>query len=632
MSRASLVVSIARAIASVIRPLISDPAEIPGLGVITAYKGEGHTAHRIDLLAEAVLFETLERAAYGGIVYSEESGLVRLGDQPRIIVCDPYCNTTLTFRSFRESATAVYEFTQGGEFVAGAIADIQVPRIVWADERPGAYSTFLYPGHNAGEEEAQDAKQVRCSKVTDVREAFVTISLLKRSRREYLPVKLLKDAAMVTTIDGAIVAVRLALGEIDGFLDERVGQPSYEALAYVLASKAGGIVTDASGTPIDFPRIATALREGEVTRHTIVAAGNRPLHTELLSRIADSALYPKYARSDRLLEERLPKVLCIGSVYMDINCLQFPCEEGLRIEEEAIGKDYEITAGGSAPNFARFCRRLGVKAILVGNVGRDPFGIMFVKLMTDSGVTLSLMECEKALTNIGINFIAPSGVSVLTVAGSANDNFSEEWVSRSVNNHIEDASYIYLGGAFKLPHLLPYFESLARELAHRKVSIVLDHGRVPKDVSAETKGRMRSLASSVDFYLPNRNEFLDLWETDSLDAAAEEVMGSGSSMLRLVVVKDGSAGAVGFTSDEKIGVPAYDVPVRSTVGAGDSFNAGLLRARSLGQDLESSMDFACATSAVAISGADLTIAAVTAMQSRGSGTSPRLDHGRPAAQ
>ncbi len=290
MSKAGLVVSIARTIASAVRPLVSDPAEIPGLGVITAYKGEGHTAHRIDLRAEMVLFEALERAAYAGTVYSEERGLVRLGSQPRIIVCDPYCNTTLTFRGFRESAIAIYEFTQAGGFVAGAIADIQIPRIVWADERPGAYLTFLNAVNDSAEKEARDAEQVRCSEVRDVREAFLTISLLKRSRREFLPVKLFKDAAMVTTIDGAIVAARLALGEIDGFLDPRVGQPSYEALAYVLAAKAGGVVTDADGAPIDFARIAVSLWEGEVTRHSIVAAGNRPLHADLLSRISDIPL------------------------------------------------------------------------------------------------------------------------------------------------------------------------------------------------------------------------------------------------------------------------------------------------------------------------------------------------------
>jgi fructose-1,6-bisphosphatase/inositol monophosphatase family enzyme len=290
MSKADLVVSIAREIAAMIRPLLSDPDEIPGLGVITAYKSEDHTAHRIDLQAEAVLFETLKRVAYGGTVYSEESGLVRLGNQPRIIICDPYCNTTLTFRGFRESAIAVYEFTQHGEFVAGAIADLQVPRIVWADEGAGAYLTLLYAGRDRGSDVTVASKQVRCSEVSDAQEALVTISLLKRKRREHLPLKLLANAGMVTTIDGAIVAARLAVGEIDGFVDSALGQPSYEALAYLLPLKAGGIVTDANGTPIDFSRIVAGLWEGEITRQTVVAAGNRELHAELLTEISDIEL------------------------------------------------------------------------------------------------------------------------------------------------------------------------------------------------------------------------------------------------------------------------------------------------------------------------------------------------------
>jgi myo-inositol-1(or 4)-monophosphatase len=291
MPNGNLAVSAARAIASAIRPLISDTAQIPELGVITSYKGNGHTAHAIDLKAEEILFEALKRADYDGTVYSEESGLVRMGNQPRIIICDPYCNTTLTFRGFRESAVAVYEFTREGNFTAGAIADLQIPRIVWAEASSGgAFFTPTDRSGDSGAEEIRDAARARCSEVKRVQDAFITISLLKRNRRESLPTTLLSEASMVTTIDGAIVAARLALGEIDGFVDARIGQPSYEAIAYFLVYKAGGIVTDSTGAPVDFAAIVTALWEGEVTRQTIIAAGNRLLHDEILGKVSDDLL------------------------------------------------------------------------------------------------------------------------------------------------------------------------------------------------------------------------------------------------------------------------------------------------------------------------------------------------------
>jgi sugar/nucleoside kinase (ribokinase family) len=314
----------------------------------------------------------------------------------------------------------------------------------------------------------------------------------------------------------------------------------------------------------------------------------------------------------------LIKVLCIGPIYLDINCLEFPCENGLRTEEEAIGRSYEVVPGGSAVNFARFGRSLGLETILTGNVGGDPFGEMVSRMLGESGVSLSVTRDQDALTDLGLNFVASSGVSVLASAGSATELLTEAALSRTVSGQIGGLSYIYLGGCFKLPHLLTYFESLAREAKHQNLTTVLDHGRVPKNTPANVIERMRSLASAVDVYLPSREEFLKLWETDSLQAGAEKALGSGVDKERLVVVKDGAAGAIGFAADGKVEVPAYDVPVRSTVGAGDSFNAGFIRASSLSQDLEESVDFACASGAVKIAGAHLpTSESVTRLQREG---------------
>jgi fructose-1,6-bisphosphatase/inositol monophosphatase family enzyme len=286
MSGNNLVMTVAHEIESAIRPLIMDARQIPDLSAVTADKGGGHTAHELDRRAEDVLFRILRRVGYSGKVYSEESGLVRLGAEPRLIVCDPYCNTTLTFRGIRESAIAVYEYTLAGQFVAGAIADLQVPRIVWSDSNPGAFVTILRCRGDARLDDLGATKHIHCSEVSSVSSAFLAISMMKRNRREDLPFGLLNDAAMVTTIDGAIVAARLALGEIDGFVDARIGQPSYEALAYVLVTKAGGVVSDTSGAPVDFGSIAIALAEGEVTRHAMVAACNRPLLADILTRIS----------------------------------------------------------------------------------------------------------------------------------------------------------------------------------------------------------------------------------------------------------------------------------------------------------------------------------------------------------
>lgn len=320
-------------------------------------------------------------------------------------------------------------------------------------------------------------------------------------------------------------------------------------------------------------------------------------------------------RTDRGGLARVTRAFCIGPVYLDINCPDFPCESGLAIEEEAIGSTYEVVPGGSAANFARFARSLGVHTIITGNVGGDAPGRILEELLDSSGVAVSLLKDPRAQTELGLNFVARSGVSVLATAGSATELLAESALDSVVSAHIADVSYVYLGGCFKLPHLLDYFRSLAR---HAHVTTILDHGRMPENTPAIVRTAMRSLASEVDIYLPSRQEFLALWESESLVSAAERVLRSASDRERVVIVKDGADGAHGFSTAESAAVPAFDVPVRSTVGAGDSFNAGFIAAREMSLGLTASMEFACAAGAVKVAGATApTSNNVSRLQSRG---------------
>jgi fructokinase len=60
----------------------------------------------------------------------------------------------------------------------------------------------------------------------------------------------------------------------------------------------------------------------------------------------------------------------------------------------------------------------------------------------------------------------------------------------------------------------------------------------------------------------------------SLSEKARQVMAQGPAM---VVVTRGGAGAMGFLQNEiEVSVPSQRVTVVDTVGAGDTFNAGLL--------------------------------------------------------
>lgn len=276
MSGAGLTLAIAEAISSSMLKVIADPQLLESSQGIIGDKGDGHLVHRIDTQAEDILFQCLREAGYNGQVFSEESGLKKLGTADTIIVCDPYCNTSITFRGFRESAVAVYEYSLSGEFLSGAIADLQTARIIYATAQEATQIRGIAGGSPVS---------AQPSPVKRVDEAFLTVSLLKRKRRASLPTTLVKDAAMITTIDGAVVAARIASGSVDGFVDASVGQPSYEALAYQLVRRAGGVVTDPAGRPFDFAECVRCLVAGTVERHPLVAASTADLGHDILARL-----------------------------------------------------------------------------------------------------------------------------------------------------------------------------------------------------------------------------------------------------------------------------------------------------------------------------------------------------------
>ncbi|MEV0953079.1 hypothetical protein [Promicromonospora sp. NPDC050249] len=242
---------------------------------MTKDKGDGHLAHRIDTYAEDMLMSLLSEADYRGTVFSEEAGVVVLGDDQRLFATDPYCNTSLTFRGIRESAVTGFEIDEGGAFISAAVADLQCWRSLVFVRGVGLSMVWEDGG----------ACPVSLSSTQNLADATVVISLMKRHRRSYLQSGVAKECGLLLTVDGGIVAARICAGDVDAFLDHKIGQPAYEALPYRLVELAGGTVTDADGLPVDWEQICSDLRRGVVRRQRLVVAGNRKLHDEMMARL-----------------------------------------------------------------------------------------------------------------------------------------------------------------------------------------------------------------------------------------------------------------------------------------------------------------------------------------------------------
>ena len=251
------------------------------LGTLVGLKSEMHETLRIDLFSDTVLLQSVRDLGLSCAVFTEESGWVNIGQTERYqLVCDPFCNTTLSRRGFRESAVAVAVFDQDDHFLDCSIGDLNTTR-VFAANRTGCY--VVYPLSSSGR---ATVRRIHVSSAVDLEEAFVVISAMKRQRRLGLAnSSLFCGAGIVYVVDGAICIGRLARGEIDAYADPYLGQPLYEMPCLEMVKQAGGLVTDLSGETFRARRILQGLRDGSSERFRFVASATPALHQQLLASI-----------------------------------------------------------------------------------------------------------------------------------------------------------------------------------------------------------------------------------------------------------------------------------------------------------------------------------------------------------
>lgn len=292
------------------------------------------------------------------------------------------------------------------------------------------------------------------------------------------------------------------------------------------------------------------------------------------------------------------RLLSIGTMYVDINCIHFPFQKGLFANRETTGNEYVLQLGGSALNFAKMTTQLGLSTTFVGKVGNDPMGEQLRAMLKQNNIHPAVIIDAKSQTNLAIHYVHKDGSSIMTSAGNANQSLNVNEIEDQMTHYIDTIDYLYLGGVFKLKKLLPYFPRLAKIAKQKGKQIVLDHGRVNNNVSAEDIEALYTLMPYVDIYLPSIDEFYDVWKVKTIKEGVTKVHKFGNP---IIVIKQGQLGAIGIRNNKEYNVSSFTVSVINTVGAGDSFNAGFLRAISDDLSFQESIKFACATASLKIS-------------------------------
>lgn len=245
-------------------------------------EGDANPSYGFDDASNQILFDTLTERSFDCHIFSEEEHSWKtVGVDPKYyVICDPFCNSFLASRTFRDAAVAICISDLNGQFAACAIGDLQINKIYYAN-KSGAYVLEDYDKGKGS------TTPIRVSTINTVDQAFIVTPLLKSSRRTQIDsFQFFHRAKIIHGVDGAIMIARLAGGYIDAYLDPLKGQPLYEVPCCELIIKAGGIVTDETGRPFQLSEIISQLSNHGSARYKIVAASNKELHKALIDEIS----------------------------------------------------------------------------------------------------------------------------------------------------------------------------------------------------------------------------------------------------------------------------------------------------------------------------------------------------------
>jgi sugar/nucleoside kinase (ribokinase family) len=255
-------------------------------------------------------------------------------------------------------------------------------------------------------------------------------------------------------------------------------------------------------------------------------------------------------------------------------------------QAERLVSDAELTIGGSGAIMACAAARLGLRTAIAAVVGDDLFGRFMVDALRERGVDTSGVVVDAGLrTGVTVVLARPEDRAILTFPGA----IAEMTVERVPEELVGRARHMHVSSFFLQTQLVPGLAGLFEAVRSAGTSTSVDPNWDPSGV---WDGGLLELLPRVDVLLPNAAEVCRIASEDDPAAAAQRLAADGP----LVAVKLGADGAIAAQAGHELitaAAPGGAIPV-DTVGAGDTFDAGLLVGLAAGESVGRALALGCA--------------------------------------
>ncbi len=289
-----------------------------------------------------------------------------------------------------------------------------------------------------------------------------------------------------------------------------------------------------------------------------------------------------------------PRVVGVGNALVDRTYLlsNLPEPDG-----GASVEDYEVRPGGVEANVIAALARLGHEAGIVARLGDDAVAETVLADLDDRGVDRSRVRIVDGETSSYCLVLRNRAGERMIIGGGEG----------TANLRLDDADLTYLADADAV-----FTSGYAPARVHGTLATARESGQI-RSLVFDLAGRLADLqtrgldagtidatAAACDLFLGNRAAVDSYVGGTNLDESVERLRSRGISR---GAVTDGESGATLFDGDRRASVPAFDVDVTDTTGAGDAFAAGLTDAWLLRDEpMEQAGRFAAAVAALACTG------------------------------
>ncbi|MEY4433137.1 MAG: hypothetical protein RLZZ44_1270 [Bacteroidota bacterium] len=269
------------------------------------------------------------------------------------------------------------------------------------------------------------------------------------------------------------------------------------------------------------------------------------------------------------------KIVCFGEVLFDV----FPTHRKI---------------GGAPLNVGLRMASLGIDTQIISRIGQDEIGKELLDFVTQNGVSTDAIQIDTHLaTGEVLVQLDEKGSASYTI------NYPVAWdkieATSEAQNTVAKADALVFGSLVCRDNTS--HQSLVRLLHSAKYKIFDVNLRAP----FYTKELLLELMNEADFIKFNDDELYEISEYlgspyHSLEQNLQFI--AVKTNTQHICVTKGSHGAVLLYNSQLYYNSGYKITVADTVGAGDSFLAGLLTQLLTGVSPQKAIDFACALGAL----------------------------------